>query len=52
MFTNDELKNIKALIGIAPIKGTDALTVALLLQKIESLLVPEPKEEKKDGKGK
>lgn len=50
MFTQEELKNIKALIGIAPIKGTDALTVALLLQKIEGLLTPEPKKEEKDAK--
>lgn len=40
MFTTEELKNISALINIAPIKGQEAMTVALLQQKIGSLLTP------------
>ena len=47
MFTQEELKNILALINLAPIKGGEATTVALLQQKIVSLLTPEvPKNEK------
>lgn len=46
MFTNEELKIILALISLAPIKGSDALAVALLQQKIETLMKPaEPKPE-------
>lgn len=37
-FTNDELKNILALIDQAPIKGSGAITVALLIQKINNIL--------------
>lgn len=37
-FTIEELKNIAALINIAPIKGGESMTVALLLQKINILL--------------
>ncbi|MCK9371026.1 hypothetical protein M0R04_14035 [Candidatus Dojkabacteria bacterium] len=52
-FSQEELKNILALIGTAPITGKDALVVALLQQKITGLLIPQPTEvkveEKKDG---
>lgn len=53
MFTQEELKNISVLINIAPIKGAEATTVALLQQKINNLLVlpsensPEPEPKKK-----
>lgn len=40
-FTNEELKNIWSLINIAPIKGSDAMTVAILQQKINGLLTEE-----------
>jgi len=43
----EDYKNILALIGIAPIKGQEATTVAILQQKLSRLLTPEekPKEE-------
>jgi len=41
MFNQEELKNILALVSIAPIKGADAMTVAFLQQKINALLVTE-----------
>lgn len=41
-FTHEELKNILALIGLAPIKGSEAVTVALLQQKINQMLAPTP----------
>lgn len=37
-FTQEEIKNILALISIAPIKGQEATTVALLQQKLTTLL--------------
>ena len=43
MFTPEELKNILALINIAPIKGNEATIVALLQQKISILLTPPAK---------
>lgn len=43
MFTTEELKNILALINIAPIKGMEATTVALLQQKITQMLEPKAK---------
>jgi len=53
-FSNEELKNISLLISKAQIMGGEAMVVALLLQKINTLLatpmatpkVEEPKEEK------
>jgi len=42
MFNKEELKNILALINIAPIKGGEATTVAILQQKIVGLLTPQP----------
>ncbi len=50
MFTQEELKNIIALIALAPIKGSDAYTVALLQEKLSKLLVVEPVTEKKETK--
>lgn len=48
-FTQEELRNIAALISIAPITGKDAVPVALLQQKISTMLQPEaPKPEKED----
>lgn len=51
-FTSEELRNLAALINIAPIKGSESVTVALLLQKISTLLIPKgaenPTQEKKD----
>jgi hypothetical protein len=47
-FTQEELKNILALVNLAPIKGQDAVTVALLQQKLSGLITPPPvKEEEK-----
>ena len=47
MFTQEEWKNILALISLAPISGKDALTVALLQQKISALITqPEPEVQK------
>ena len=46
-FTNEELKNLLALIALAPIRGDQATTVALLQNKIATLLQPEVKEEPK-----
>ncbi len=37
-FTQEELKNILALINVAPIKGQEATTVAMLQQKIVGML--------------
>ena len=39
-FTQEELKNILALINVAPIKGQEAFVVALLQQKLTSKLEP------------
>lgn len=47
MFTNDELKAIRTLIQRANITGQEALTVAVLLQKIEKGITPEEKKEEK-----
>ena len=57
MFTQEELRNLLALIGIAPIKGSEATTVALLQQKITALVsneVPsvQPAKSEKDAKPK
>lgn len=49
-FTNEELKNLAALINTAQIRGNESFTVALLLQKIQRLLETPPKEEKKEEK--
>lgn len=40
-FTQEELKNISALINASSIKGQDALTVALIQQKIAKLMTTE-----------
>lgn len=52
-FSLEELKNIALLINAANIKGADALTVALLQQKIAGLIKEaeplETKEEKSHG---
>ncbi len=52
-FTQEELNNMGLLIKKANITGNDALTVALLLQKISSLLTPsaQAEEKKTDEKG-
>ena len=41
-FTPEELKNLLALINLASIKGQEAITVALLQQKINNLLTQIP----------
>lgn len=47
-FTQEELKNLMVMINKCPITGQEAMTVALLQQKIAKLITPEPaKEEKK-----
>lgn len=48
--TQEDIKNTIALISIAPIKGNESFTVALILQKLQKMLtVPEePKETKKE----
>lgn len=38
MFTIEELKNISTLINLSKITGAEAMTVALLQQKIASLI--------------
>ncbi len=59
MFTQEELKNLSILINKATITGAEAITVALLQQKIAQLIKPvepkstEPTEEpKKEDKNK
>lgn len=49
-FTQEDIKNILALIAQVPIKGQEAITVAILQQKLSKLLNPEATkvEEKKD----
>ena len=44
---NEDYKNILALIARSQIQGGEATTVALLQQKIQSLLKPEDKPEQK-----
>lgn len=39
--TNQDINNIIALINIAPIKGNEATTVAILQQKLTQMLTPE-----------
>lgn len=60
-FTPQELKAIASLIGLAPITGKEAPGVAMLLQKISSMLTPKPqlgaatlkaKKDKEDAKEK
>lgn len=41
MLEQIDLKNLLALIAIAPIKGQEAITVAMLQQKLTSMLTPE-----------
>jgi hypothetical protein len=50
MFTKEELTNLKALALESSIKAKDSFVVALLLQKLDSLLKEEetPKEEPKE----
>jgi hypothetical protein len=48
-FTQEDLKNMLALINLAPIKGQEAVTVAILQQKIAKL-IELPKEEPKETK--
>ena len=40
-FTQEEIKNLIALINLAPIKGLEAMTVAMLQQKLASMLTQE-----------
>ena len=47
MLTKQELSVIMQLISKADIKGADAITVAVLLQKIDKILKEEPKKEEK-----
>lgn len=49
MFTKEELKNIAILINKASIIGSEAVTVAIIQQKIEKLL-NEDVEQVKKGK--
>lgn len=42
--TQDDYKNILALIAQAQIKGRDAILVAVLIQKINNLIIPIEKE--------
>ena len=44
--TQEDLNNILVLISKTPITGNEAITVAVLQQKIKGLLVPTPQ---KDG---
>lgn len=41
MLEQTDIKNLLALIAIAPIKGVEATTVALLQQKLNAMLTPE-----------
>lgn len=43
--TPEDIKNLIALISVAPIKGSESMTVALLLQKLNAMLQPKPKED-------
>lgn len=45
-FTQEEIKNILVLISLAPIKGAEAATVALLQEKISKFLTPEEDKKK------
>ena len=47
MLTTQDINNIILLITQSQIKGSDAVTVAVLLQKLEKMKEPEVKEEKK-----
>lgn len=49
-FTPEELKNIGALILKAPITGQESTVVALLLQKIQTMLEPKPEPQKEEKK--
>lgn len=48
--TQDDYRNILALISNASIKGGDATAVAVLQQKIAKLLEPEEKKDEKKEK--
>ena len=48
MFTNEELKNLAVLLQRVNLTGAEALPVAVLQQKINGLITPEPKEEPKE----
>lgn len=39
--TDADIKNLLALINLAPIKGNEAVTVAILQQKLTGMLTPE-----------
>jgi hypothetical protein len=45
--SQEELRNILALIARANISGQEAMAVAVLQQKINTMLAPEPVEETK-----
>jgi len=48
-FSQEDLKNLAILISKAPIVGSEALTVAMLLHKINTMTKPEtPVEEAKE----
>lgn len=49
MFTNEELKNLLALIARANITGQEALPVAVLQQKINGLITEEANPPKGTG---
>ncbi len=49
-FTPQDIQNIIALINLAPIKGGEATTVALLQQKLAGLLPAETPAETKEKK--
>lgn len=44
-FTQEDLKNLLVLISKAQITGQDAMTVAVLQQKLTKLLTPDEKKE-------
>jgi len=48
-FTNEDLNNIKALILKAPITGNESVTVAILLQKIQTLMISTKEEIKPEA---
>lgn len=47
--TQEDIKNILALISVAPIKGLEATGVAVLQQKLLGLLTPKEENVKNDN---
>jgi hypothetical protein len=46
--TQEDYKNLLAMMAVAPINGSQALTVAILQQKINNLLIPTPVSNEKE----